>query len=53
MKNVNNEIRLLNSKVNEIKKELDEIKKSRIILVTEDLIIKEWDNEYDERWNNC
>jgi len=27
------------------------IKKSKINLITEDILIREWDNEYDEIWN--
>lgn len=43
--NLINQIKILQLQMNELKKER--------LLVSQDSLVKLWDNEYDERWNEC
>lgn len=44
-------IEQLFKEINKLKKDIELIKKSKINLTTQDILIREWDNEYDEIWN--
>jgi hypothetical protein len=47
---------VIESLVNEIenlKKEIDDIKKVKKVLVTEETLIQEWENKDDSRWDQC
>ncbi|MCJ2563274.1 MAG: hypothetical protein LN417_04205 [Candidatus Thermoplasmatota archaeon] len=47
------EFQKLKAEVARLKKEMTRLKALRKVFVTEDALIKEWDNEYDERWDSC
>lgn len=42
----------IKNELEDIKKEVDKLKKKKIP-VTRASLIDFWDNEYDERWNDC
>jgi regulator of replication initiation timing len=43
----------LKIRIDRLEKELSSIKKSMGHIVSEDVLLREWDNEYDEAWNTC
>ena len=48
-----NELSDVKIRIDRLEKELSSIKKSIRHIVSEDLLLREWDNEYDEAWNTC
>jgi hypothetical protein len=43
----------LKIRIDRLEIELSSLKKSMKHIVSEDVLLKEWDNEYDEAWNTC
>lgn len=45
-------ISLLVREINELKEQIQKIQQKKAF-VQEESLIKMWDNEYDEKWNDC
>ncbi len=43
----------LSKEVTDLRKEVDSLKHIKKVFVTEETLSKDWDNEYDKRWNTC
>jgi archaellum component FlaC len=45
-------IQQLRSEIDDLRQQVQELKKEKI-LTTKESLVELWDNDYDERWNNC
>jgi len=45
-------IALLTSEIQELKKQIADLRASKILAAKESLV-KLWDNKHDDQWNNC